>query len=116
MCILYERIEIELKKRNWHDADLYRAMELKNRSFLSDLAKGRKDSISSSALMQIASILNVTSDYLLGIEKTPTVTDERYKLDISVLSEDNQRAILNYYQFLIEGQKRDVPNREVTAV
>lgn len=70
-----------------------------SRASLSDLKVGRKQNLSADTLSKIATYFNVSVDFLLGKEKTPTESDERDILD------DIDVAFYGDYKELTEDDK-----------
>ena len=71
MSDLYDRIETLCKKHNVSITTVCRQSGA-SRASLSDLKAGRKQSLSAETLSKLAGWFNVSVDYLLGNENTPT--------------------------------------------
>lgn len=110
MCELYNRIESLCKRQKITITDMCRESGA-SRGSLSDLKYGRKKTLKPETLVKIADYFNVSTDYLLGKEKSPaTKNDDEAKTQngehaaqiIDRLSPAKQEEALRYLLFLAQ--------------
>lgn len=101
MSNLYNRIDTLCKNRNISITVMCKDAGV-SRASLSDLKMGRNQSLSADTLSKIADYFGVTTDYLLGKEKTPTVSGERDVLD------EVDIAFYNGFKELTDEQKETI--------
>ena len=97
MSKLYERIDQLCAERHVNITTMCKESGA-SRGSLTDLKVGRKQSLSVETLRKIADYFNVSTDYLLGQEKTPAETGKRFpKKDLVFLSTEEQRRLYRYF-------------------
>lgn len=110
MCSLYEKIESLCKANGITITDMCRSSGA-SRGSLSDLKYGRKKTLKPETLVKIAEYFNVSTDYLLGKEKSPAIkpddeaknsNGERAAEIIDRLPPAKQEEALNYLRFLAQ--------------
>lgn len=99
MSKLYERIDHLCSERHINITTMCKESGA-SRGSLTDLKVGRKQSLSVETLRKIADYFNVSTDYLLGKEKTPAETGKRFPKkdsDLVFLSTEEQRRLYRYF-------------------
>lgn len=101
MCNLYERIQTACTKKGITVSAMCLNLGM-SKSVMSDLKSGRKKTLAADTVAKIADYLDVSTDFLLGKEKAPTVSDERIDMndvdvafygDFKELSDDDKATI-----------------------
>ena len=80
VSVLYNRIASLCKERGVSVTTMCKDSGA-SRASLSDLKVGRKQGLSAETLSKISTYFGVSVDFLLGKEKTPTVSGERDPID-----------------------------------
>lgn len=101
VSVLYNRIASLCKERGVSVTTMCKDSGA-SRASLSDLKVGRKQGLSAETLSKISTYFGVSVDFLLGKEKTPTVSGERDILD------DVDFAFYGEYKELTEDDKETV--------
>ena len=108
MSDLYDRIETLCRERSISVTTLCKETGA-SRASLSDLKAGRKQSLSAQTLSKVAGYFEVSIDYLLGKENTPTqggraVSDEDSKFALfggdGEITEEMYQEVRNFAAFV----------------
>lgn len=114
VSVLYNRIASLCKERGVSVTTMCKDSGA-SRASLSDLKVGRKQGLSAETLSKISTYFGVSVDFLLGKEKTPTVSGERDPIDdvdlafygeFKELSEDDKETVRDMVRVMRQRRAR----------
>lgn len=107
MYSMYERILDLCNENDIKIAELCRDAGV-SQSSLSELKSGRSKTLGAAAVIKIAKMLHVTTDYILGVtdEKKPSVIDARLRGKIVAIGRDGKLNVIETTQERIEAARK----------